>query len=86
MTTPSIVVAVSPELVRPDTARMMMGGAQVLSAMVRAKWLSPVHRGNRLTLYRVADLRLAAARLAVEALPMAQASSSMSTSEGRSLA
>ncbi len=64
----TIVVQIAPELVRPEVAEQMLGGGAVLTAMRKAKWLAPVHQARKMTLYSVAQIREAAARLSREEL------------------
>lgn len=65
----SEIIKLEPALVRPDEAARFLGGEGVLSRMLAANWFRPVHQASRLTLYSVDDLKAAAARLKVEALP-----------------
>ena len=54
---------IQPRFLRPPDAAAYVGGTGILKRFVLAKWLRPVVRRKRLTLYRRADLDSCCSRL-----------------------
>jgi len=53
----------TPRLIRTKDAREILGGQQVVRDCEAGRWLLPVHRRRKLTLYRFADVQHCADRI-----------------------
>jgi hypothetical protein len=71
-------VIIQPLLLRAGDAAAYVGCEGLLKRMVAARWIKPVVREKRLTLYRRADLDACCSRLDADGLPEVEKASSRS--------
>jgi hypothetical protein len=78
------LVCVEPFAVRAEKASALFDSELIFSLVVQARWVKPVAKGNRLTLYDMEDLRSAWRRLKLEGLDALKsaAASAAAESEG----
>lgn len=59
----SKVATIYPRFVRTSQARQILGGRQVVDDCELAKWIKPVRRVRRMTLYKFTDIHACADRI-----------------------